>query len=302
MPEIKALEMNLLSISDLDKKVLEKLLEEAEKVKKQPGAYTKSLEGKTLGMIFEKPSTRTRISFEVAMYQLGGYALHLSPNEMQLGRGETIADSARVLSRYLDGLMARVYDHKTLEELAANASIPVISGLSDLEHPCQIIADLFTIKEEVGKLEGVKVAYIGDGNNVCNSLILGCALTGVELSVAAPKGYEPNQEFLKKAKNITVTNDPSQVAKDADFIYTDVWVSMGDEAQEKKRMEDLKGFQVNKELLSNASPDCKILHCLPAHRGQEITDEVIDSKQSIVWNQAENRLHTQKAILKELLG
>ncbi|MFH1722745.1 MAG: ornithine carbamoyltransferase [Candidatus Altiarchaeota archaeon] len=298
--------MHLLSISDFSAGDVDSLLGETAKLKSNPEKYSESLKGKTLAIFFEKPSTRTRISFDVAIYQLGGHGLTLRPNEMQLGRGETIADSARVLSRYVDGVMARVNKQETLVELASHSTIPIINGLSDIEHPCQALSDLFTIKESAGKLEGVKLSYVGDGNNVANSLLLACALTGVEFTCATPMGYEPNEKIYKKAKKISskinLSNDPIKAVKDADFIYTDVWVSMGDESEEKKRMKDLEDFQVNKKLLSKAGKNCKVLHCLPAHRGQEITDEVIDSPASLVWDQAENRLHMQKAILVKLMG
>ncbi len=268
------------------------------------------LRGKTLAMIFQKPSTRTRISFEVAMYQLGGYALYLNWNDLQLRRGETIEDTARVLSRYVDGIMARVYDHEDLISLANAASIPVINGLSDMYHPCQIISDMLTIWEKKGKLSGVNVAYLGDGaNNVCHSLITGCSKLGLNIKVACPKGYEPKREVLENAyKNaeisgstIEVIHSPTEAVKDADVIYTDVWISMGQEAEAEKRLRVFPPFQVNSSLLKHAPQDVIVMHCLPAHRGQEITDEVIDGPKSIVWDQAENRLHVQKALLALLL-
>jgi len=297
---------DLLSVSDLRANELESILNETKKIKASPKKYYKKLQNKTLAMIFEKPSTRTRVSFQVAMYELGGFSIVLNPEDMQLGRGETIADSARVLSRYVEGIMARVYSHNTLVELAENSTIPIINGLSDIEHPCQIISDLFTIKEKAGKLKRVNLAYIGDGNNVCNSLILGCAMTGVNLKVASPDGFKPNAEFIKKTEKlkrskIDVLVDPKIAVKDADFIYTDVWVSMGDEKETKERIKAFQEYQINSELLKVAKKNPKIMHCLPAHRGQEITDDVIDSKNSIVWDQAENRLHAQKAILLHLM-
>ncbi|MCS7386905.1 MAG: ornithine carbamoyltransferase [archaeon GB-1867-005] len=268
------------------------------------------LEGKTLAMIFQKPSTRTRVSFEVAMHQLGGHALYLNWNDLQLRRGETIEDTARVLSRYADGIMARVYSHSDLEDLAKAASIPVINGLSDMYHPCQILSDMLTIWEKKGRLKGVNVAYLGDGaNNVCHSLLIGCSKLGLNIKVACPKGYEPRENVIKRAtenaeesgSQILVTNSPTEAVSDADIIYTDVWVSMGQEAEAKERLKVFPPFQVNEDLLKKAPPSALVMHCLPAHRGQEITDEVIDGPRSIVWDQAENRLHVQKALLALLL-
>lgn len=301
---------DFLSITDFTAEELEDAIELAGKVKAKPKKYSDSLENKTLASIFEKPSTRTRVSFEVAIMGLGGNSIVLSPSDMQLGRGETIADSARVLSRYVDCIMARVYSHRTLEELASYSTVPVVNGLSDMEHPCQVTGDLLTIDESAGELSGVKLTYIGDGNNVCNSLILGCAMTGVDLNISTPKGYEPRGAFLDKAgeytkdsgANITLHASPFDAVKDADFVYTDVWVSMGDEKEEEARENAFRNYQVNTQLLEKAKPDCRILHCLPAHRGVEITDKVIDSSNSRVWDQAENRLHAQKAILLKLIG
>lgn len=268
------------------------------------------LKGKSLGMIFEKPSTRTRVSFEVGITQLGGHALYLSPKDLQLGRGETIKDTAKVLSRYLDAIMYRAFDHKLMKELAENATIPVINGLDDLEHPCQVLADLMTIQEHKGALRNLKLAYVGDGNNVCNSLLLGCAMVGMNISVACPDEFKPNSELLEKALEIAEKNDckveitdkPSDAVRGADIIYTDVWVSMGDEAERERRLRIFKPYQVNSDLVRNAKSDCIIMHCLPAHRGYEITNEVIDSEQSVVFDQAENRLHAQKAVLVKLIN
>lgn len=301
--------MNLISICDITAKELEIIISNTKKIKSAPERYKNSLAGKILAMIFEKPSTRTRISFDVAMLQLGGHAIVLKKSDMQLGRGESIGDSARVLSSYVDGVMARVNKHETLVELARNSKIPVINGLSDIEHPCQVISDLFTIYEANGRLKGTIMAYIGDGNNVCNSLILGCAMSGISLTVASPRGYEVSRKILnlgikisrKMHSRIRVINDPKIAVKDAEILYTDVWVSMGDEVGYKRRLNAFRGYQINKKLLSFARPDCKVMHCLPAHRGLEITDDVIDGENSIVWIQAENRLHTEKAILMKLL-
>jgi len=267
------------------------------------------LAGKSLGMIFEKPSTRTRISFEVGTTQLGGHALYLSPKDLQLGRGETIADTAKVLSRYVDGIMYRAFEHDMMLELAENATVPVISGLDDVEHPCQIMADLMTIREHKEDFDK-KFVYVGDGNNVCHSLLLGSAIVGMDMIACTPEGYEPDPEFVEKAKKIAegtgssieISNDPMKSVKDTDVIYTDVWVSMGDEDEKKKRMKDFEGFQVNTSLVEKAKDDVIVMHCLPAHRGVEITDDVLDGEHSVVFDQAENRLHAQKAIMAELMG
>ncbi len=267
------------------------------------------LKNRSLAMIFEKPSTRTRVSFEVAMTQLGGHALYLSPRDMQLGRGETIADTAKVLSRYVDAIVYRAYKHEMVVELAENATIPVINALDDLEHPCQIVADLMTIKEKKGDFVGLKLAYVGDGNNVANSLMLGSAIVGMDIYLATPEGYEPNQELIGLAKKIAnengskvvITHDPVEAVKDADVVYTDVWVSMGDEAEAEKRLKVFKPYQVNRELVRHAKQNFIFMHCLPAHRGQEVTDDVIDSRNSVVFDEAENRLHAQKAILVRLI-
>lgn len=301
--------MNLISIKDLTGQELESIIKETGKIKENPKKYENSLKGKILIMLFEKPSVRTRVSFESAILQLGGNSIYMGKEETHLDRGETLGDSARVLSKYADCILARVKKHEMLLEFSENSSVPVINGLSDLEHPCQIISDLFTIYELENKLKGVNLAYIGDGNNVCNSLILGCAISGVNIKTASPKGYEPDTDIVKIAIELSrennsiveIGNDPMNAVQEADFIYTDVWVSMGDEAEEKERREAFRDYQINKKLLENANSDCKIMHCLPAHRGQEITDDVIDSVNSIVWTQAENKLYTHKAILLRLL-
>ncbi len=298
--------MNVISVLDL-KEELEELIDSALALKKAK-SYEESLRGRTLAMIFEKASTRTRVSFEVAMNQLGGRALYLSPKEMQLGRGETLADTARVLSRYVDAVLIRAKRHSDVVEFAEHSQVPVINGLTDKEHPCQTVADLMTVKEFKGSFNAT-LAYVGDGNNVCNSLLLGSAVVGLNIRVATPEGYEPEPEILTKAKEIAkttgaevmLTRDPEEAISGADFVYTDVWVSMGQEEEKEKRLRDFRAYQVNKELLSLA-PKARVMHCLPAHRGQEITDEVIDSSASIVFDQAENRLHAQKALLKRLLG
>lgn len=297
--------MSLLSISDYTAEEIRSVLELAEKVKAEPGKYSDKLDGKSLAIIFEKPSTRTRISFELAIKQLGGHSVVLHSRELQLGRGETVADTGRVLERYVDAVMARVIDHGHLLELDGNSDIPVINGLSDLEHPCQALADMLTISEEKG-LDGVKVAYVGDGNNVAHSLMLACYALDVKMDVACPRGYAPDEAviggLLGEKDIISVVEDPSIAVADADVVYTDVWVSMGDEDDEAMRKSDLMDYQVNAKLMKTAKKDAVFMHCLPAHRGQEVTDEVMDSNQSVVFSQAENRLHAQKAVLLHELG
>lgn len=288
------------------------LLELAASIKNRTkaGEPYEPLRGRSLAMIFEKSSTRTRVSFEVGMTQLGGHALFLSPNDLQLGRGETIADTARVLSRYVDGIMYRAFRNENVRELASNASVPVINGLDDREHPCQTIADLFTIKERKGELKGLKLTYVGDGNNVCNSLLLGTAIVGMDMTAACPPGYEPDPGILAHARRIAketgstleVVHDPGAGVRGAAILYTDVWVSMGQEKEREERERIFRPYQVNAKLLALAKPDALVMHCLPAHRGLEITDEVMDGPQSIVFDQAENRLHAQKAILVRFLA
>jgi len=304
---------DLLSISDLSREELIQLLEMSKLFKSRYYAgerVVNVLAGKSLAMIFQKPSTRTRVSFEVAMHQLGGYALYLGWNDLQLGRGETIADTARVLSRYVDGVAARVLRHSDLLELAKHSSIPVINALSDLEHPCQALADLLTIWEKKGRLEGIKVAFVGDGtDNVLNSLLLASAKLGIDVSIATPAGYDPKEEILKVAESdarrynstIEIVREPETAVKGADVIYTDVWVSMGQEAERAKRVADLSKYRVTVDLVRLAKEDVIFMHCLPARRGEEVVDDVIDGKWSVVWDQAENRLHTQKAVLALLL-
>ncbi len=299
---------DVISILDL-KDDLGGILELASKLKKGKMKKEKSLSGKTLAMIFEKSSTRTRVSFEAGMAQLGGHALYLSPKDLQIGRGETIADTARVLSRYVDCIMYRAFSHAAMLELAENASVPVINGLDDVEHPCQIVADLLTVKEHRGGFKGRKMAYVGDGNNVCNSLLLGAAIVGMDFVAACPKGYEPDRKIVSEARRIAkgtkcsseVVDDPVVAVKGADVIYTDVWTSMGQEAEAEKREKAFAPYQVNSALVRKAKKDCIVMHCLPAHRGLEITDEVIDGKRSVVFDQAENRLHAQKAILLSVI-
>jgi ornithine carbamoyltransferase len=267
------------------------------------------LKGKTLGMIFQKSSTRTRVSFEVGIYQLGGMGLFLSNADIQLGRGETVADTARVLSRYLDGIMIRTFAQSDVEELARHAGVPVINGLTDLLHPCQVLADLMTVRQHKGRLAGLKLAFVGDGNNMAHSLLFGCAKTGVNITVASPAGYMPRPEIVTAAladaaetgAQIKVVNDPAEAAEGADVVITDVWASMGQESEQLARAEAFAAYQVSEELLKRAKKDYLFLHCLPAHRGEEVTAEVLEGPHSVVWDEAENRLHAQKAVMALLM-
>lgn len=298
---------DLISIHDLSREEVEQVLDTSHilKMKQKLGEIYHPLKGKTLGMIFQKSSTRTRVSFEVGMWQLGGYALFLSANDLQLNRGETIADTARNLSRYLDGIMIRTFSHQDVIELAEHSSVPVINGLTDLLHPCQVLADLFSIMEKKNRLDGLKLAYIGDGNNMAHSLMFGGAKTGMHVVICSPSGFEPDPEITrlsrldaaKSGATITIKDDPVEAVQNADIIYTDVWTSMGMEDEHKQRLKSFKRYQVNSELLEKAQEDVLVMHCLPAHRGEEITDDVIDGPRSIVFDQAENRLHVQKAIM-----
>lgn len=299
---------DLLNIYDLDAADFEKIWQKAKKLKKslKEGKPHASLKGKTLGMIFDKSSTRTRISFEVGMYQLGGIALFLTSRDTQIGRGEPIYDSAQMMSRYLNGIMIRTFAQSSVEEFACHASIPVINGLTDLLHPCQILSDLFTIKEKKGSYDKLKIAYVGDGNNIANTWIEAAARLPIELSLACPKGYEPDKKIMAIGKKeaqegITLYRDPLEAAQHADVLYTDVWTSMGQEAEQEDRKKIFKKYQINKKLLKEAKKDAIVMHCLPAHRGEEISADVIDGPQSVVIDQAENRLHVQKAILEILL-
>ncbi|MCX7921011.1 MAG: ornithine carbamoyltransferase [Clostridia bacterium] len=303
---------HLISLYDLNVEQFEQIFNLAEKLKRQvkEGVQHHMLKGKTLGMIFTKSSTRTRVSFEVGMYQLGGNSLFLSSNDIQLGRGESIYDTAQVLSRYIDGIMIRTFKHSDVEDLAKYGNIPVINGLTDLMHPCQILADLFTVYEHKGTLKGLKMAYVGDGNNVANSLLHGCAKVGMDIAVAAPKGFECDEGIIQEAKDdakisgseVILTDDPEKAVHNADVIYTDTWVSMGQESEKEQRVKIFMPYQVNSELFSKAKEDAVFLHCLPAYRGYEVTEEIIDGPQSVIFDEAENRLHVQKAVMALLMG
>lgn len=303
---------HLISLNDLQPEDFETILSLSEKLKKQTkqGVQHHLLKGKTLGMIFTKSSTRTRVSFEVGMYQLGGQPLFLSSNDIQLGRGETIYDTAQVLSRYIDGIMIRTFNHSDVEDLAKYGSVPVINGLTDLMHPCQILADLLTIYEHKGTLKGLKLAYIGDGNNVANSLLHGCAKVGMDIAVAAPKGFECDQRIIDESKSaaaksdskIILTEDPVEAMTNADVVYSDTWISMGQEAEKEQRIKTFMPYQINSELFSKAKEDAIFLHCLPAYRGYEVTEDVIDGPQSVIFDEAENRLHAQKAVMALVMG
>jgi len=299
---------DFISILDISPDELILVIKTAQKLKKErnEGIFTGALNNKALGMIFEKSSTRTRISFEVGIQELGGFALFLNPDDMQLGRGEEIPDTARVLSRFLSLVMMRVFSHQTVSDFALHASIPVINGLSDKEHPCQILADILTITEYCGTTRGKKVAFVGDGNNVCNSLLLSSCMTGMEITVACPKQYCPHEEIVHKAReiggNVSITHDPCDAVSGADVVMTDTWVSMGNEHEYEKRIHDFSDYALTSDLLQHASANVIVMHCLPAHRGLEITNEVIDGPYSVVWDEAENRLHVQKALMLLLMG
>ena len=303
---------HLLSLHDLTPKEVTDLVNYAVELKKmqKEGIPHKILEGKTLGMIFTKSSTRTRVSFETGMYQLGGQALFLSSNDIQLGRGETIYDTANVLSRYLDGIMIRTFKQSDVEDLAKYGSIPIINGLTDLLHPCQALTDIFTTYEHKGKLEGLKLAYIGDGNNMAHSLMYAAAKVGMDVSVASPKGYECDPEVVQNAKDdakltgatVEMTNDPEAAIANADVVYTDTWVSMGQEEEKAERLKIFDGYTIDKKLFSKADSEAIFMHCLPAYRGYEVTEDVIDGPQSVIFDEAENRLHVQKAIMVLTMG
>jgi ornithine carbamoyltransferase len=302
---------DLLTINALTREDIEGLLQRSAWMKRarKDGVVHQPLLGRTLGMIFEKSSTRTRVSFEVGMYQLGGQALYLPGQDLQMGRGEPVSDTARTLSRYLDGIMIRTFSQNMVEEFARHASIPVVNGLTDLHHPCQALADLFTVMERRGRLAGLRLCYVGDGNNVAHSLIESCAKVGMHMALACPPGYEPDAAILRQAKQnaaaagseLLLTSEPKKAAKGADVLYTDVWASMGQEQEQSQRVKAFAGYQIDANLLKEAAPEAIVMHCLPAHRGEEISAEVIEGPRSVVFDQAENRLHTQKAVLEMLM-
>lgn len=302
------MQKDFLCLSDWSIEELEKIFTLARelKAKQKAGAQHHLLAGKTLGMLFEKSSTRTRVSFEVGMYQLGGHALFLASGNTQMGRGEPIKDTARCMARYVDGVMIRTYSQDAIEEYAALSDVPVINGLTDMYHPCQVMADLMTVIEHKGNYRDLKYCWIGDGNNMANSWINAATVFGFELRVATPAGYEPDTMVKERAAeagaNIIYTNDPVMAARGADVLNTDVWASMGKEAEQKEREKDFAGYQINMELVALADPDCVVMHCLPAHRDEEITDEVMESRHAIIYDEAENRLHVQKAIMATLMG
>ncbi len=297
-----------LTLAEFEPSEVRLILDEAARIKTYRKARVsfQPLRGRTLAMVFQKPSNRTRVSFEVGMYQLGGHALYLNPDEIQLGKRETPSDTGRVLARYIDAIMVRTFDHEELEELAAAADVPVVNGLSDSHHPCQALADLLTIREEFGSLEGIKISYIGDGNNVAHSLAIACALTGAQLTIAHPEGHAPDKKVLELAESLgaapTLTQDPERAASGARVLYTDVWASMGQESEAGARREKFAAYQVDEDLMSLADENAIFLHCLPAHRGEEVSAGVIDGPASRVFDQAENRLHAQEALLYLLLG
>ena len=298
---------HLLKMLDLSTEDITEILNLADQLKyeQKHGIEHRHLAGKTLGMIFEKASTRTRVSFEVGMYQLGGLPIFLSASDLQIGRGEPVEDTARVLSRYLDGIMIRTYKQSEVDALAQNGTIPIINGLTDFAHPCQVLADLMTIREHKGSLDGLKMCFIGDGNNMMNSLIVGCLKMKMEVAVACPNDYKPNAmvlDFAVQHPAFSITNDPKEAARGADVVITDVWASRGQEEEAQKRREAFQGFQVNDEIMSVAKPDAMVQHCLPAHRGEEITAEILEKHSTEIFDEAENRLHAQKAVLVKLLG
>ena len=298
---------HLLKLQDLTTEEITDILNLADQLKyeQKHGIPHNHLKGKTLGMIFEKASTRTRVSFETGMYQLGGCALFLSASELQIGRGEPVEDTARVLSRYIDGIMIRTFAQEEVEKLAEYGSIPIINGLTDYCHPCQVLADLMTVREYKNKLDGLKMCYIGDGNNMANSLIVGCLKVGMDVTVACPEGYYPDQtvlDFAKAYPNFKLVNDPKTAAADADILFTDVWASMGQEGEAEKRKLAFKGYQINDEIMSVAKPDAMVMHCLPAHREEEITAKVFEAHADEIFDEAENRLHAQKAVMVKLMA
>lgn len=296
---------DFIALEDYSPEDIESILKLAQQLKKDPHKKSNLLKGKSIALIFQKPSNRTRVSFETGIFQLGGNAIYLAPDDISLGKREPTADIARTLSRYVGGIVARVFDHQDLVELSKFSNVPVINALSDLSHPCQALADILTVKEKFGKLKGIKMAYIGDGNNMSNSLMIAAAKVGMHMFIATPKGYEPNADYVKKVQvsakvtgaRITLTHDPKEAAKGSDVLYTDTWVSMGQEEETKRRLKDFDGYQIDTDLAALASRNHIFMHCLPAHRGQEVSADVIDGKHSVVFDEAENRLHVQKAVM-----
>ncbi len=301
---------DFISIHDLTRYEFFELMDQTKKIKNDPDDYRKKLKNRILAMVFEKPSLRTRMTFEVGMIELGGKAIYLGPNEIQIGKRETVEDIAHNLERWVDGIMIRTFAHDNVVRLAKASSVPVINALTDLLHPCQAMADFFTLEEHKGNISKIKLAWVGDGNNVCHSLMFAAAKAGCKMSAAAPKGYEPNPEIVKLAKadgegsefDLTVTSDPGEAVRGADAVYTDVWTSMGQETEKEERLRLFAPYQVNEALMARAKEDCVFMHCLPAHRGEEVSAEVFEGPRSIVFDQAENRLHTQKMILLALMG
>jgi ornithine carbamoyltransferase len=301
---------NLVSDTDLEVQDIEDIFRLTSELKSGKRSFSNALSGKTVALVFQKPSNRTRVSFEVGILQLGGHSIYLGPDDIKLGMREATKDVARTLSRYVDAIVARTFAHSDVVELASSASVPVINGLSDLLHPCQALSDVYTVLEKKGRLKGIRFGYIGDGNNVLHSLLYECSRLGIEIAIATPGGYEPDKKILDESyamakvsgATIIVSNSPIQAARGCDVLYTDVWTSMGQEQEREKRLFAFRGFQINSEILSYANAECIVMHCLPAHRGEEITDEVIDGQHSVVFDQAENRMHVQKAILIKLLG
>jgi ornithine carbamoyltransferase len=296
---------DFLTLQDISSEEFHLIIDRAATFKSGKDASSCPLIGKSIGLLFDKTSTRTRISFQTGIYQLGAQPIYINSKELQLGRGETVEDTAKVISLYLHGIVIRTYEHNTIEKLAANSSIPIVNGLTDLHHPCQALADMLTIREQKGALKDIRLAYVGDGNNVANSLIEAALHTGIDLAIACPRGYDPDRRIyenaLKKGAKVKLYTGPEEAVQDADAVYTDTWISMGQEREAERRKQIFKKFQLNKELLSLAKPDAIVMHCLPAHRGEEITSDVLDSSQSVVLDQAENRLHTQKALLEMLI-
>ena len=305
MSDKKILKRDFISLKDFSTSEIQNILNLARQLKHDPSQCRDDLAGKSFALIFQKPSNRTRVSFETGIFQLGGNTMYLGPDDINLGKREPVSDIARTMSRYIDGIVARLFSHQDVLDLAKYATVPIINGLTDLSHPCQALADMMTVEEHFGKLKDLKMVYIGDGNNVCNSLILACAKTGMDLAIATPRGYEPNIDYIKmghesakaSGARLTLTHSVNEAVKGAHVIYTDTWISMGQEDETAKRLNDFEGFQVNEKLAKHAAKDYIFMHCLPAHRGQEVAEEIIDGPHSVIFDEAENRLHVQKAIM-----